>query len=183
VFATSIVTLISPFLISPPNRLQGEAWFKLAVFVVALVTGLWLIPMKIWSRRAHLWRWWAAAGLMTALSVTIFLHYASLLDRWTILYFGDQRLVVGDEKHLTEDADAYKRRLTTQGPVNDSFLLRQYAGDPSKVWWESDIVKREHVIVAWYMGALLLLASAPITVAQAVYCASSKARAQTRRSE
>ena len=60
-FAVALMTLFSGFVMPPPASGGNDQWFAYGKFLVALLAGLWFIPMKSWSTRQWAWRWWAAA--------------------------------------------------------------------------------------------------------------------------
>jgi hypothetical protein len=173
VFATCVVALLGRFLIVPPYGLDERAWYKYGIFLVAVLTGLWLVPMNAWSQKKYRWSWWLAAGILAICSTVVFLHYNTLLEEWTVPYFRESKVIVG--RQLTPDATAYTQLLMKQGePIDDLRLLQKYAGDTAAVWQTSEIFRRERVITTWYLAALLLLASSVITVTQAIYTLSAR---------
>ncbi len=143
VFAASLMAILSAFIIPPPYGIDKQGWYKYGVFLVALASGLWLVPIHAWSRRTHSWRWWCAATVISCLSIPAFLHYTSLIDQWTVPFW-NQRVVVGSV--LTEDARAYKATLIEQNrPSDDLSLLGLYGGRTSDIWEQRSISEREHL--------------------------------------
>ncbi|MBV9503901.1 MAG: hypothetical protein JO323_02740 [Acidobacteriia bacterium] len=173
--AASLMTLFSGFVAAPPSSGAGDMWFAYGKFLVAVLAGLLLLPMRIWSAREHAWQWWAVALAMAVGSTAVFLHYNQLLDRWTVPYWRDRRAVVGSV--LTPDAQHYLLQQTSQGqPMDDLRLLKSYGGNAASVWNSEEISQRENRLVSWYLTAILLLAGMVIAIAQASYCLGRKPR-------
>src|ERR1700733_8750999 len=173
VFATSLVALLSPFVMAPPYGLEKALWYKFGIFFVALCTGLWLIPMKRWSFSRSQIGWWVSSVALTIASTGVFLNYTSLLDRWTLIFFNNHRIVIGQT--LTEAGTREKNTLIHDGDqVDDLRLLRSADGDAYAIWLKDEILHRSRSLTVWYLGSLFLLSSAAINFSQAIYCASSR---------
>jgi hypothetical protein len=174
-FAAALMTLFAGFVIAPPGAGGKNLWFNYGRFLVALLAGLWLLPMHSWTSRQYAWRWWAAAAVLAVASGMAVVHYNQLLDRWTVVYFQDQRVVIG--QNYTDDAQKWRAdELQAGRPLDDLRLLKSYAGDAAAVW--EDVLERQEKLSLWYLAVVLLLASAVITVAQAGYCANSRSKAR-----
>lgn len=165
-FAASLCTLFSTFVVLPPAGGGEKLWYRYGSFLVALLTGLWFLPVKNWCSRSAAWYWWAGAGAFAILSATAFISYNDRLERWTVPYWRDRRAVVGE--HLTDDARVY--RSSSQQYLNDLQLLKSYAGNAEAVWRSDEIYARQQRLALLYLATLLALASAVVTVAQAAYC-------------
>jgi hypothetical protein len=171
VFGTCLATMLGGFLVTPPYALTTQGWYKYAVFLLALLSGLWLVPITKSSPAKYKW-WWAISILLAITSTGTLLRYTSLLDAWTVVYYRSERVVIG--KTLTSDAKAYADSMRLRGEqINDLRLLQEYGGDASAVWDAGEIAARQRALVYWYLGSLLLLSSAAITVTQAVYASTS----------
>lgn len=177
VFASALGTLFSTFLVGPPTGGAETAWYRFGTFLVALLTGLWLVPLSKWSAGRFVWRWWTAAGVCVVLSTAAFLWYSDRIDNWTVPYWRDRRVVIGE--HLTPDALNYQKSSGETDPLR---LLKSYAGDAAAVWDEKEIATRQRILLASYLAVLLLLASAVVTVSQAAYCATASSRKSKRSS-
>jgi len=165
-FAAAIGTLFSTFLILPPSGGGENVWYQYGAFLVAVLTGLWFVPMIRWSARKFAARWWIAAAVCAVISTAAFLSYNNCLERWTVAYWRDRRAVIGE--HLTEDARVY--RASTREPIDDLQLLKLYGGAATAVWRADEIETRQHNLALLYLLTLLALASTVVTVAQAAYC-------------
>jgi hypothetical protein len=178
-FAVSIVTLLSGFVAPPPGSGSGDLWFTYGKFLVALLSGIWLVPMQFWSGRQRAWYWWGAAVAISVASTGVFVHYNRLLDRWTVPYWRDRRAVVGSI--LSPDAQLFRAQQVQQGhPMDELRLLQSYGGNAASVWNPEEISYRQQRLTCWYLAAILLLASAVISVAQASYCLNMKVTRQAK---
>jgi len=172
VVAACLMAMFSRFVIIPPYGLNSGQWYHFGTFVVAIAIGLWLVPVSLWSKKKYVFRWWLLSGVCAIASILVFLHYTSIIDSWTVTYFKNDRVVVGST--LTPDAKAYKKQLAEKGePVDDLSLLRDYAGRTDAVWQMDDIDRRSHSLAYWYLGVLMSLGSAVVTVTQAAYSQSN----------
>src|SRR4051812_3511762 len=88
-FAAAIGTLFSTFLILPPSGGGENVWYQYGAFLVAVLTGLWFVPMIRWSARKFAVRWWVAAAVCAVISTAAFLSYNNCLERWTVAYWRD----------------------------------------------------------------------------------------------
>jgi len=164
--------MVGGFLVAPPYGLDTEGWYKYGVFLVTILAGLWLVPIRAWSQKKFMWRWWMVATSLAVISTAALLYYTSLLDSWTVLYFRTDRVVIG--KTLTSDARIYASAMRLRGePVDDLRLLQEYGGNASSVWDPNEITGRQRLLTYWYLSSLLLLSSAAITVTEAVYSTTS----------
>lgn len=173
VFSTAVMALLSRFVFAPPYALRQQVWYKFGGFFVALAVGLWLVPVKLWASRKQLRGWWIAAVCLAILSCSSFLLYTSLIERWSLPYFRDERVVIGSTR--TPEAERDAAILSKDGSeVDDLRLLRYVDGDPYQVWRGKEITRRSYILTGLYLCTILLLASAIITVTQAIYCASNE---------
>ena len=171
--ATVLATGFAKFLIPPPTDTAQNAWFNYGIVLTAIAIGLWLVPMTLWNERRQVWRWWSLAGVFALVSVIAVTKYISLFDEWTVPYFGEERVIVGN--HLTTDAERYRQKIIQQGlPADDLTLLRDYGGKSYAVWTRESVQTRAELLRDWYLGTLFVLASTVVTVAQASYCVSKQ---------
>ena len=166
-FATALGTLFTTFVVLPPAGGGEDMWYRYGTFLVALLTGLWFVPIARWGSSKFTLRWWAVAGFCTILSCVAFFWYNNRLERWTVPYWRDRRAVVGEQ--LTPDALAYQK---TSGETDPLRLLKSYAGNAEEVWRAEEIRSRQTTLSLAYVLTVLFLASAVVSVSQAVYCAS-----------
>lgn len=177
-FAAALMTLFSGFVSSPPSG-AGSQWFQYARFLVALLTGLWFLPLKHYAARRQAWAWWGMGLFFGVASTVFFFQYNARLEQWSVPYWKDRRATIGST--LTPDAVRFRTERASAGEnLDDLALLKNYGGDSSSVWKEPEIVDRQHTLSAWYVLTLLTLASAVIAVSQAVYCAGSAHRPKKR---
>jgi hypothetical protein len=171
VFATSICTCIAGFLVLPPLGFDEQTYVKFGVFAVTLILGLWLIPVRIASRRNALRRWGWLGVVLVAASICAFLAYNGVLDAWTFEYAGT-REVAGSR--LSSAAETTKVNLENQGRVATNHdLLWEFGGDLSMVWPDiRERTRRTDILLNFYLAQLLLFASAIVCVVQASYCAA-----------
>jgi hypothetical protein len=177
-FGTALMTLFSGFVALPPSG-SGDHWFQYARFLVALLTGLWFLPLNHFAARRHAWAWWTLGVVFVVASTVFFFQYNARLVQWSVPYWKDRQATIG--LTLTPDASRFKQERASAGEhLNDVALLKTYGGDSSAVWNETEIIDRQHRLSVWYVLTLLTLASAVIAVSQAVYCAGSVQRRKQR---
>lgn len=165
------MSLFSDFLVNVP--LDGEAnhWYKFGKFLVAVCIGLWLVPENTWNRKTHKWRWWTTACVFLVLSIAVVFKYADLVDKWSVAYYKDERLVIG--KTLSPTGEGDRKKIVASGGVPYNLTLLQRAlGDSKRVWVPEEVDQRQHVLTILYLVAVLVLASTVVTVAHAVYCST-----------
>lgn len=161
------------FLAVPSYGIDEQSWYHYGAFFTALITGLWLVPIVRWSKRRYSGHWWIAATLFVILSVLTFFRYSSLLDRCTIVYWKDRRVVIGQT--LTPDAQVFTNQQQGAGlPTDDLTLLQFYGGNPFAVWSSKEIEWCKRDLTLWYLGSIVALASSVLLVAQATYCVTKK---------
>ncbi|HZL57409.1 MAG TPA: hypothetical protein VFC21_10020 [Bryobacteraceae bacterium] len=169
--ATVLCTLFSGFLVAPPSGGSENPWFKFGKFAVAVCIGLWFVPERVWRQRKHTWRWWMVAVVFAVGSFGCFLYYTDLVDRWSVLYWRDRRVVIGETLTPMAQSDlAALQKDRASATALD--LLRESAGDPTQVWEAGEIEYRQRVLTLNFLLTMLLLASSVVTVSQAAYCAS-----------
>ena len=168
-FATSIMTALSRFVVQPPSGGSKDIWSDYGTYLVAILAGLWLLPMRRWAAKRHALRWWIVAACFAIISFGTFRGYNGRLERWSVVYFGSDRIVIGSR--LTTEAQRVRDSETAAGrPAGDLDLLRDFAGDVQAVYDQADVDNRQSSLELWYLGSLLTLASSIITVSQAIYC-------------
>ena len=172
--ATALCTLFSGFLVEPPFPGPQDALFKFGRFAIAVCIGLWFVPERVWRQRKHRWKWWAVAILITTTAIGTFLYYTDLLDRCSVAYCRDRRVVVGQT--LTSQGQKDLETLQKDRPSATALdVLRGRHGDPTKVWLPEEIEFCQHHLTLFFLLTMFLLASSVVTVSQAAYC-STKAR-------
>lgn len=169
VVASAIAAALAGFLALPPVGLTDAAWSKFDVFLITLIVGLWLVLTNRWKLRRHVRYWWFAALLMVSLCIGSVLTYSAILDEWTIPYWRDQRVVIGSTRKpfAVEQAKLLEEKHL---PADNASLLQKFSGRVTDVWNEDEIAERGRQLEVIYVGTVFLLASALITVLQAVYC-------------
>lgn len=169
VFATSIMTALSRFVVQPPAAGNKDIWFDYGTYMVAILAGLWLFPVRHWAAKRHAVQWWVVAACFAILSFAAFWGYNTRLQNWSVVYFRSDRIVIGSR--LTAEATIVRDREIAAGrPADDWHLLRSFAGDVLAVYDRSDVENRQSTLELWYLASLLTLASSIITVSQAIYC-------------
>lgn len=169
--ATVLCTLFSGFLIAPPSAGSENPWFKFGKFAVAVCVGLWFVPERVWQSRRHMWRWWAVAVVFAAGAFGSVIYYTDLVDRWSVPYWRDQRVVIGETliPKARKDLESLQKDRPSATPLD---LLRQSVGDPTQVWLAEEIKERQRILTLFFLLTMLLLGSTVVTVSQAAYCAS-----------
>ena len=172
-FAAALMSLFSGFLVAVPSSGGENHWYEYGKFLVAVCIGLWLVPEHTWNRRKHKWAWWTSALLLIILSSGFVMGYTKLVNSWSVLYFRDQRVVIG--KTLTSDREKARQLVLAAGRLpSDLELLQQVLGDAKRIWSRDEIDSRQFKLTLVYLTALFLLASTVVTVAHAAYCSTRK---------
>jgi hypothetical protein len=173
-FATALMSLFSGFLVGVPSDGEANHWYKFGKFLVAVCIGLWLVPVNTWNRKTHKWHWWTTALGFLIFSIAAVLKYADLVDKWSLPYYKDERVVIG--KTLSSTGEEDRKKIVARGGVPYNLtLLQRTLGDPKRVWVPEEVDQRQHLLTILYLVALLVLASTVVTVAHAAYC-STKSR-------
>jgi hypothetical protein len=169
--ATLLCTLFSGFLVAPPSAGAENPWFKFGKFAVAVCIGLWFVPERVWRLHRHMWKWWIVAIVFAGGAFASVVYYTDLVDRWSVPYWRDHRVVVGQTltQKAQKDLESSTKDRSSVTPVE---LLRESAGDPTQVWLAEDIEARQRILTLFFLLTMLLLASTVVTVSQAAYCAS-----------
>jgi hypothetical protein len=170
-FATALCALFSGFLIPVPSAGEENLWFKYGRFLVAVCIGLWFVPEQTWSHREHKWHWWCVALTFVLGSSTCVFHYTQQVDRWTIPYWRDRRVVIGQT--LNKDMKDYLQAHpgAHASPLD---LLNSVVGNPYRVWDAGEIESRQRKLELLYLLTMFLLSSTVVTVAQAACCSTRK---------
>jgi len=172
-FGTALCTLFSGFVISVPTSGGENPWFEYGKVLIAVCIGLWFVPERTWNRRKHRWNWWFVAFILALGSSVCVFTYIDLVERWTVPYWRDQRVVIG--KTLRGDTRNYLSTLSDGGAsLNSLELLKQHAGDSTRVWSTEEIELRQRELTLLYLLTLFMLSSAVVTTAQAAYCATRR---------
>src|SRR6267378_8607033 len=86
--AAWILSIVGTFLIPPPAGAaqyeQKGAMRSLAVFTIAVIVGLMVLPLKKWAKKCNFW-WWVASGALIA-SLASLISYEHLTSKWTCDY-------------------------------------------------------------------------------------------------
>jgi hypothetical protein len=165
--ATILCTMFSGFLVAPPSAGAENPWFKFGRFVIAVCIGLWFVPERVWRLHRHMWKWWIVAILFACSSFASVVYYTDLVDRWSVPYWRDQRIVIGQT--LTPKARAW---VQTSPSATALVLLQAAAGDPTQVYLSEEIETRQRTLTFFFLLTILLLACTVVTVSQAAYCAT-----------
>lgn len=177
-FAAAICTLLAGFLVLPQIGLDPVAWSRFGIVMVALLVGLWLVPMQLYGTREFLRYWGVAAVVCFVASVGIYVAYSSAIEHWTFAYPTDDsksRVVTG--KTLSDKARAQADATTGKGKdINPQALYARADGEAQDVWpSEEERSARLNGIIGMYLLELFLLPSAMVTVVQASACAAETA--------
>jgi hypothetical protein len=171
--ATALCAIFSGFIIAVPAGGGDNLWFRYGRFLVAVCIGLWFVPVHAWDLRRHRWGWWFIGALLAFCSLCGVVEYAQLVDRYTIQYWHNERIIAGET--ILPDAQRYLEKLRIQRPsasVRD--VLEASAGDPARVWEPSEIETRVKTITLMYLLNLLLLSGTVVAITQAAYCATRR---------
>jgi hypothetical protein len=170
VAATALMTQFSGFVAIPP---AGEQWFNFGRFLVAVAIGLWTVPFVGFDKKRHQLPWFALTVALVVPATAGVLHYNSLLDRWSVEYFQQERIVVGGT--MTDDARQYRDQLLKANqPTDDLTVLRKYGGNAAAVWLPGEIARRSESLTRWYLATLFMLASVVVCLAQTIFCSKRR---------
>jgi hypothetical protein len=175
-FAVAVCTCIGGFLKLPPLLAQdAAAWSHFGVFAVALLAGLWFVPLQLYANRSYVRTWFISAIAFSILGIAGYFMYTSVADLWTFEYTPGMYVVAGAQ--LTPSALAAKQKLQQRGEtVTNKAILWEEGGSIVNTWPDTDTRNhRIYVLLGLYLAELLFFATAIITVIQASYCASKGA--------
>ncbi len=174
--ATAVCTVISGFLTLPQIGADTVSWTKFGIVAVALLVGLWMVPMQLYASRRLLRYWVISSIFFFAASGATYYAYTNAIDKWTFPFPLDQsktRVVAGimlspRSQKKRDDAARNKQVLTDQN------LLEKADGIIVDVWpCDKERTHRLNALIGIYLLELLLLPSTMVTVVQASFCATS----------
>ena len=174
--ATAVCTVISGFLVLPQIGADTVSWTKFGIVAVALLVGLWTVPMQLYASRRLLRYWVITSIFFFAASGATYYAYSNAIDKWTFAFPVDQsttRVVAGialssRAQTLRDNATRNKRPVPT-----DQDLLENADGKMVDVWpCDKERTHRLNALIGMYLLELLLLPSTMVTVAQASFCAT-----------
>jgi hypothetical protein len=175
--ATAVCTVISGFLALPQIGADTASWTEFGIVAVALLVGLWMVPMQLYASRRLLRYWVIASIFFFAASGATYYAYCNAINKWTFSFPADQskaRVVTGitlssRAQTLRDNAARNKRPVPT-----DQDLLEIADGKMVDVWpCDEERTNRLNALIGMYLLELLLLPSAMVTVVQASFCATS----------
>jgi hypothetical protein len=174
--ATAVCTVISGFLVIPQIGAETVSWTRFGIVAVALLVGLWMVPMQLYASRRFLRYWVIASVFFFAASGATYYAYSNAIDKWTFPYPVDQkktRVVAGitlSPRSQKRRDDAARNKLV----LTDQDLLVIADGRMVDVWpCDKERTHRLNALIGMYLLELLLLPSAMVTVVQASFCATS----------
>jgi hypothetical protein len=170
-FSAALMSLFSGFLVAVPETSGENPWYKYGKFLVAVCIGLWFVPEHTWNLRKHKWAWWTSAIVLVIFSSGFIVGYTKLVNSWSVLYFRDQRIIVGKTLTSAGEEDQQLLRISGRTP-SDLELLQRVLGDAKRVWDPDEIESRQFKLTLVYLATLFLLSSSVVTVAQAAYCST-----------
>jgi hypothetical protein len=174
--ATAIGAILAGFLLPPPIAGDGTRWVRFGTFAVAAFLGLLYVPMHRWNARSAAGGWLLIGAVFLCAGAGVLYGYEVVShDQFTVPY-ANTRVVHGSR--MRGDAMRYQDSVARaeHRVLGDSELLMDYAGQIDEVWDPSDRGGRERYVGLIYLGALLLLATAVVTIVQATNCVTRSSR-------
>jgi hypothetical protein len=163
--AVWIVGIASGFFLPPPTP-YGSAnfsYYKLALFLTAVIVGLLLIPMKNRSRRSHTKEWISLTIVMVLGVCGILYSYSTVRNSTTFRYEGN----VYVKGQYTNGAQAY---LAHYSGMTDSSLLLDAAGQSDLVWTPESVETNTLQLSGLYVAGVACLTICMLSLLQSLKC-------------
>lgn len=170
-FAAWILTITSVFIITPPviNYTDENGITPVTSFIVAALTAILYIPIRIRSRKKDYKLWYRISIATIILFIGTFAFYFQKSEHWTVTNY-DVHLVIGD--NLVPEAstarDAVER--TTGQSITDKDFVRYRPEHNDSLWPSALLKERLYILRITYVITLLLAATFIISILQAIYC-------------
>lgn len=180
-FVIWLFSIIGIFIIPPPvDDLISESniWFRFSQLIVALSTGLLILPILHYRTKKYALTWWFISAGLSIISIFLLYTYNSTITNYTMQIKLDEntevRIVIGND--YTTEA---KRIISSEGKISnreliDYFLDEEIKDRIEKIWYPRDIKNNRFKILLLYILNALMISIFLISVTQSITCYNSK---------
>lgn len=166
--AVWLLGLMGTLLVKPDLYEDTGDLAKMVRFIVVGILALFWVPMLLFKRRKHMWRWWTAASVFFVGAIGCFGVAFYQLDMHTVFYDGDRTVVGAKEELLPEVIKGYD---DAGQPLPSIELLVDEAAGHTEGLFEADLLKGyRYAIYLSYLLTALLTALLILSSGQAVVC-------------
>ncbi len=151
-------------LTSDPSRV----FVSFAGFVVAVIVGLLVFPIKKLNKRKHTTGWITVCVLLLLTGACSFFIYENLRSAHTAKYRKTQ-VVIGSE--FTPEGLIHH---SAEPGISNQQMLMDAAGNPAQIWTAASIRANSLRLRLSYLASVITLAGCIITVIQVVDCSTKR---------